>query len=192
MENYLEYMATLPLVEEPEVFGLHDNATITMDLQKTQALLDALLLTQPRNAGGGSGGGGGRTTDDVIFDTAAGILDKLPDDFDIEATQRKYPVRYDESMNTVLCQELGRVNVLLCQIRGSLQLLKKAVRGLVLLSTQLEQVRTHSLCVFFLRSKPIAPRFPLKMRVVSPTGADVQLPCRWVKRSSLAKCQMLG
>jgi dynein heavy chain len=39
-------MALLPLVEGPEVFGLHDNATITMDLQNTQQLLDSLLLTQ--------------------------------------------------------------------------------------------------------------------------------------------------
>ena len=138
-ESYLDYMASLPLVEDPEVFGLHDNATITMDLSKTQSLLDALLLTQPRDGSGG-GGGGGASTDETIFDTAADILDKLPDDYDLEAAQRQYPVRYDESMNTVLCQELGRVNVLLRTIRVSLQQLRKAVRGLVLLSSQLEAV----------------------------------------------------
>ena len=43
---YLDYLASLPLVEEPEVFGLHDNATITMDLQNTQLLLESLMLTQ--------------------------------------------------------------------------------------------------------------------------------------------------
>ena len=44
-------------------------------------------------------------------------------------------------MNTVLCQELGRVNVLLLQIISSLRELKRAVKGLVLLSAQLEKVR---------------------------------------------------
>jgi dynein heavy chain, axonemal len=141
--SYLEYLATLPLVEDPEAFGLHDNATITMDLQKTQAILNALLLMQPRD-GGSAMGGGGMTTDDIIYETATDILDKLPADFGIEASQQKYPVQYDESMNTVLCQELGRVNALLTQIRNSLHELKKAVRGLVLLSAQLEQVRLHS------------------------------------------------
>lgn len=47
-ESYLDYVALLPLEEEPEVFGLHDNATITMDLQNTQQMLDAILLTQVR------------------------------------------------------------------------------------------------------------------------------------------------
>ena len=65
----------------------------------------------------------------------------------------RYPVLYEESMNTVLCQELGRVNVLLRVMRSTLQELKKAVRGLVLLSAQLEQVRTLlELCCIFCRS----------------------------------------
>jgi dynein heavy chain, axonemal len=144
-DTYLDYMASLPLVESPEVFGLHDNATISMDLAQTQDLLDTMLLTQPRHAGGG-GGSSGDSTDDVIFSTASEILDKMPQHFDLEEAERKYPVMYNECMNTVLCQELGRVNVLLQQITSSLRELKKAVKGLVLLSSQLEKVitQTHS------------------------------------------------
>lgn len=138
-DSYLECMASLPQLESPEVFGLHDNATITMDLKQTQDLLDTLLLTQPRNAGGG-GGSSGESPDDVIFNTASDILDKMPKLFDIEAAERRFPVLYNECMNTVLCQELGRVNVLLQQITSSLSELKRAVKGLVLLSAQLEKV----------------------------------------------------
>lgn len=139
-DTYLECMANLPQLESPEVFGLHENATITMDLKQTQELLDTLLLTQPRNAGGG-GGSSGDSPEDVVFSTASDILDKMPQPFDIEATERKYPVLYNECMNTVLCQELGRVNVLLQQIISSLQQLKLAVKGFVLLSAHLEKVR---------------------------------------------------
>lgn len=102
---------------------------------------------QPRDAGAASGSG--KSQDDIIFDTAADIVGKLPPNFDVEEVQRKYPVLYDESMNTVVCQELGRVNILLNQIRNSLVNLKLAVRGFVLLSAELEQVRRMSFIARF-------------------------------------------
>ena len=58
--------------------------------------------------GGGSGGGGGGLKAVVV-----GMLDTLPPNFDIEATELKYPVLYEESMNTVLAQEMTRFNKLL-------------------------------------------------------------------------------
>ena len=88
-DSYLSHIASWPLTESPEVFGLHDNATITMDLQKTQALLDALQLTQPRE-GAAAAGGAGKTVEDVIFEAATDFLDRLPADFDLEAAQRKW------------------------------------------------------------------------------------------------------
>lgn len=71
---------------------------------------------------------------------ATDILERLPDDFNLEAAQNKYPVIYEESMNTVFCQELGRANVLLQVIRASMQDLKKAVRGLILMSEAMDVV----------------------------------------------------
>lgn len=58
------------------------------------------------------------------------ISARLPADFDIEKAQARYPVKYEESMNQVLCQEMLRYNRLTAIIRASLVNLDKAIKGL--------------------------------------------------------------
>ncbi|XP_033109939.1 dynein heavy chain 3, axonemal-like isoform X2 [Anneissia japonica] len=133
--SYLEYIRSLPSIPHPEVFGLHENADITKDNQETQQLFDSILLTLPRQTGGA-----GKSPQEVIQDLASDILSKLPADFNIEAVIEKYPVMYNESMNTVLRQELIRFNRLTSVVRVSLQNMKKAIKGLVVMSAELEDV----------------------------------------------------
>lgn len=101
-------------------------------------LFTSILSTLPRQSG--SGGGGGKNSSQVIEDLAADILNKLPSDFDLETIMKKYPVLYNESMNTVLRQELIRYNRLTSVVRKSLQDLRKAIKGLVVMSSELEEV----------------------------------------------------
>lgn len=60
--------------------------------------------------------------------------------FDIDTIAKKYPTSYEESMNTVLVQELIRYNRLLAVMKSSLINLKKGLKGLVVLSEDLEQL----------------------------------------------------
>nr|XP_006820578.1 PREDICTED: dynein heavy chain 3, axonemal-like [Saccoglossus kowalevskii] len=134
-QSYIDYIRSLPIIPHPEVFGLHENADITKDNQETQTLFDSILLMLPRQSGGG-----GKSSQEIIEDLSADILSKIPPDFDIAMIIRKYPVVYNESMNTVLRQELIRFNRLISVIRISLQNLQKAIKGLVVMSSELEDV----------------------------------------------------
>ncbi|MEE6501787.1 hypothetical protein FKM82_004321 [Ascaphus truei] len=133
-EDYIEFIKRLPFSQHPEVFGLHENVDISKDLQQTKILFESLLLTQGGGREGGSSGGG----DHTLYEIAKDILSKLPEDFDIESALQKYPVRYEESMNTVLVQEMERFNNLIRTIRTTLQNLQKAIKGLVVMDSELE------------------------------------------------------
>eukprot|EP00741_Cyanophora_paradoxa_P007767 tig00001206_g7515.t1 len=134
-ESYLTYIRALPIRDSPEVFGLHDNADITYALNETGELLGNALSLQPRTTGGG-----GKTMDAVVDDLCGDILERLPQPFDVMAVQEKFPVQYEESMNTVLTQDVLRFNKLIVVVRNSLAELRKAIKGLVVMSADLEKV----------------------------------------------------
>uniref|UniRef100_A0A7N5K2X3 Dynein axonemal heavy chain 3 n=1 Tax=Ailuropoda melanoleuca TaxID=9646 RepID=A0A7N5K2X3_AILME len=134
-QSYIDYLRNLPITAHPEVFGLHENADITKDNQETNQLFQGVLLTLPRQSGGS-----GKSPQEVIEELAQDILSKLPNDFDLEVIVKLYPVVYEESMNTVLRQELIRFNRLTKVVRGSLINLGRAIKGQVLMSSELEGV----------------------------------------------------
>ena len=139
-EAILEFNLALPLTQQPEVFGLHDNADITKDQQETNYFCDTSLSMEAGTSGGG-GGGGGKSADEVLDELVASLLEQIPEEYDRERVMKKYPIRFDESMNTVLAQELIRYNGLIAVIRSSLANLRKALKGLIVMSAELEEVQ---------------------------------------------------
>lgn len=139
IDSYIHHIKSFPLTAHPEIFGMHENADIAKDLAETNLLISSVILTQARSGGGGSGG---KTKEEVTSDIASGILSNLSPDFDVAAAQRAYPVKYEESMNTVLIQELVRFNRLLKIVRESLQSVIKALKGLIVMNKELEEVAT--------------------------------------------------
>ena len=61
-DTYVNFAKGLPLIPEPEVFGMHSNADITKDLKETNDLFNAILQTQA----GQSSGGGGKSSDQRV------------------------------------------------------------------------------------------------------------------------------
>ncbi|XP_072136794.1 dynein axonemal heavy chain 1 isoform X1 [Mobula birostris] len=133
LQGYLEYIKGLPINDTPEIFGLHDNANITFAQNETFALLNCLILLQPKTSAAG-----GKGVEEIVEEMCGDILEKIPSLIDIKAVMEKFPVRYEESMNTVLIQEVIRYNRLLETILQSLNDQVKALKGLVVMSLQLE------------------------------------------------------
>lgn len=78
--------------------------------------------------------------DDIIKEKCVQILEKLPHPFDLNEVAKKFPLQYEQSMNTVLQQELIRYNKMLSTVRRTLDNLKKAIDGVVSMTNELEEV----------------------------------------------------
>jgi dynein heavy chain len=107
-DDYLNYVRQLPQNPEPEAFGLHDNAEITTNQNETRTILENVLSIQPR-----ASSGAGKSREEQIGELAAALQAKTPPAFDVDDVQTKYKTDYNESMNTVLTQEVIRYNRLL-------------------------------------------------------------------------------
>ncbi|XP_062562978.1 dynein axonemal heavy chain 3 isoform X3 [Armigeres subalbatus] len=139
-EMTLEYLSTLPLTAHPEVFGLHENADITRNIEETNSLLERVLQTQTQLSAGKSTGSRDEQAIDPVLLICSEVMKKLPESFDVEATAEKFPILYMNSMNTVLRQELTRFNRLLSFIKMSLIDVQRAIQGQISMIPELERV----------------------------------------------------
>ena len=103
LKAYMAYIRSLPINDTPEIFGLHDNANITFAQNETYRMLVDLLELQPKTLSAG-----GVSREEVMEKSAKDILSKVPNTVNIAAVMEKYPVLYEQSMNTVLVQEIIR------------------------------------------------------------------------------------
>ena len=78
-------------------------------------------------------GGGGMSRDEQLTALAQDILADT-EHHQLRAGAEQYPVQYEESMNTVLQQEIIKYNKLLPVINASLKELIKAIKGTVVMS----------------------------------------------------------
>ncbi|CAE7603886.1 DNAH7, partial [Symbiodinium microadriaticum] len=122
--SYINYIDSLPLSANPSVFGMHENAKITSANNEA------------------SDGGGSSEAESLLEATVTDINRRIQEagSFDIEAIGMRYPVVYEESMNTVLVQECIRYNKLIESMETSLPNLKSALKGLVVMSSELEEI----------------------------------------------------
>ncbi|KAK0131808.1 Dynein heavy chain 6, axonemal [Merluccius polli] len=140
LDTYKTYIEGLPVLDDPEVFGMHENANLAFQRQETLTLISTILEVQPRS----SALGGAKSNDDIINELADSILAKLPERLDMDEAAESLFVRDDKgrlnSLTIVLGQEVDRFNNLLRVLRRSLATLQKALAGLVVMSEDMETI----------------------------------------------------
>lgn len=123
-DSYVQYIESLPLNPDPEAFGLHENAEITNSQNASRVMIETIQSVQPR-----SSSGVGKSREELIEEIATFVQSRTPDVMPSDDIFVKYPTSYEESMNTVLVQEIIRYNRLLKIMIESLTNVKKALKG---------------------------------------------------------------
>lgn len=74
VEEYIKYVDSFPFSDDPDVFGLHDNANIAFQRAEASALIGNVLSVQARM----TSTEGAKTPDEIVYDVAEMIQSKLP------------------------------------------------------------------------------------------------------------------
>nr|WAW84834.1 axonemal dynein heavy chain A [Halisarca dujardinii] len=134
IDQYREAIDNLPLVDTPQVFGLHTNADITYQSNMAQTVLQTIMSIQPKD----SSGGGGETRETTVYRLADDMLEKLPKDYlPHEVKSRLNKMGALASMNIFLRQEIDRMQRVISNVRTTLQDLKLAIDGTIIMSEYL-------------------------------------------------------
>ncbi|KAH0622614.1 hypothetical protein JD844_025060 [Phrynosoma platyrhinos] len=134
LDQYHEYISTLPAMDSPEVFGLHPNADITYQSNTAADVLNTITNIQPKE----SGGGVGETREAIVYRLAEDMLEKLPPDYvPHEVKARLIKMGHLNSMNIFLRQEIDRMQKVIKIVRSSLNDLKLAIEGTIIMSENL-------------------------------------------------------
>ncbi|XP_028852845.1 dynein heavy chain 5, axonemal [Denticeps clupeoides] len=132
--DYLLHIDTLPLVDTPEVFGLHPNADITYQTNLANDTLITIISIQPKD----SSSGGGETRESTVMRLANEMLEKLPADYvphEVRAHLQKMGLF--QPMTIFLRQEIDRMQHIIRRVRSTLTDLKLAIDGTIIMSEDL-------------------------------------------------------
>eukprot|EP00927_Polykrikos_kofoidii_P048641 TRINITY_DN42889_c0_g1_i1.p1 TRINITY_DN42889_c0_g1~~TRINITY_DN42889_c0_g1_i1.p1 ORF type:complete len:698 (-),score=150.62 TRINITY_DN42889_c0_g1_i1:99-2111(-) len=169
LEDIREAVRSLPMDEDPQVFGLHSNALITAQTQACNKFMDTVISVQPRL----SGSGGGVSPEDLVTEMAEGFLGRVPAVMKAKnAHASTYQVTADGgivSLGVFHSQERDRFNELINRVHTTLVTMGKAIKGLVVMSAQLEEMYN----AFLIQKVPPLWGEPISYPCLKPLNAWV-------------------
>lgn len=138
LESYKKVIQTFPLIDSPEIFGLHVNADISYQTQESNKMLETVISLQPRAASGG----GGKSSDEVVGEIADDLASRMPKMMDSKsASELTFFTLEGGSVNPLgifLSHEMHKFNALIKSMQKMIKELRRALKGLVVMSAQLD------------------------------------------------------
>lgn len=144
MKQMTSYFEGLPLSDDPEVFGMHENANVTFNTNESLQLMATLLSLQPRSTGSSA-----QSSDDVVINLATQYETQCPELLNMdEAGPTTFVIQPNgllTSLAICLTQEMVKFNRLLNKMSSTLRDIKKAIRGMIVMSSDLDAMYTSFL-----------------------------------------------
>eukprot|EP00933_Yihiella_yeosuensis_P014688 TRINITY_DN13064_c0_g2_i1.p1 TRINITY_DN13064_c0_g2~~TRINITY_DN13064_c0_g2_i1.p1 ORF type:complete len:1259 (-),score=321.04 TRINITY_DN13064_c0_g2_i1:1184-4960(-) len=140
LQETRDYLVTLPMDEDPRIFGLHPNALITAQFNQAKKFLDTVVSVQPRIASGGAG----KKPEEIVDEMAKAFLEAIPE---AAKSNTAHPETYKKtesggivSIGVFHGQEYTRFAQMIKVVKASLTMLGKAIKGIVLMGADLEDM----------------------------------------------------
>ncbi|KAK9295362.1 hypothetical protein QLX08_010308 [Tetragonisca angustula] len=140
LEEYEDFMETFSIIDDPEIFGMHENANIVYQLKEVQFALNTILEIQPQESVTDQD----KSSSDIAYEVADMIKSRIQFKIDITKCNKEHLKRDSmgrlPSLSTVLVHEVDRYNILLKTIHTSIENLQRAIKGFVVMSEELENI----------------------------------------------------
>ncbi len=132
-EPYFERFENLPDEETPEILGLHKNTLLRKQIDEGNQLINSLSSMEK-----GSEGNTIQMKLTILEGIKSLIEEKLIKEFNIDEIKKKFPLKYEDCMNSILIQEIMRYNNLLSLVFQSLDDSVKSFMGHLPLTDEIE------------------------------------------------------
>jgi len=126
--DYHTYLDEQLPPESPYLYGLHPNAEIEFLTVTSTHLFSTVMELQPRSSDS-SGAGGGPTREEKIKITIDEMMEKIPDEFNMNEMNTRCPVDERTPYAVVAFQECARMNLLLRLMKRALKELDLGLKG---------------------------------------------------------------
>ncbi|XP_026666919.1 dynein heavy chain 6, axonemal [Ceratina calcarata] len=140
LDQYKDFVEDFSIIDDPEVFGMHENANIIYQLKEAQFVLNTILEVQPQESVTEEG----KSRSEIAYEIADMVKRRIEQKIDPLKCNPEHMIRDSAgrlpSMTTVLVHEVERYNILLQKIHSSIDKLQKAIKGFVVMSEELESV----------------------------------------------------
>eukprot|EP01135_Chromosphaera_perkinsii_P011757 Nk52_evm3s2496 gene=Nk52_evmTU3s2496 len=190
VDEFNNFIESMPISDTPEIFGLHSNADIAFRTKQATDIFNAIIDIQPKEMTMS----GNETMESQIDKLAKQLLERLPEEFPKEDVQnRTREIGSSSPLIVFLSQEIDLVQKVLVKVKTTLSDLIKALSGTIVMNE-------HSVEALHALRTSRVPKQWTKITWESPSlsawYADLEKKCtqyrQWLRNGKLNSYWLAG